>query len=92
MIIDKHAPIKSMQGSEKYCPWIKMDLKGLIRERDKLKKQLLNTFLLPSWSHTEKSETGSINSILISRDSICRKKLSSFREIWKNLGGQSNNY
>ena len=38
MIIDKHAPIKSKRVSEKYCPWINKDLKGLIGERDKLKK------------------------------------------------------
>ena len=39
MIIDKHAPIKSMLASEKYCPWINKDLRGLIRERYKLKKE-----------------------------------------------------
>ena len=50
MIIDKHAPIKSLRVCEKYCPWINKDLKGLIRERerDKLKKKQLNTLLLPS--------------------------------------------
>ena len=39
MTIDKHAPITSMLVSEKYCPWINKDFRGLIRERDKLKKE-----------------------------------------------------
>ena len=38
MIIDKHAPIKSIRVSDKHCPWINKDLKGLIRTKDKLKK------------------------------------------------------
>ena len=41
MIIDKHAPIKSMRVCEKYCPWINKDLKGLMRKRDKLKKAVV---------------------------------------------------
>ena len=58
MIIDKHAPIKSMRVSGKYCPWINKVLKGLIRERDELKKQQLNTIFLPSWIPTENSKQG----------------------------------
>ena len=38
LIIDKHAPIKTLRVSEKYCPWVNDDLKQLIRSRDKLKK------------------------------------------------------
>ena len=38
MVIDKHAPIKLMRDSENNCPWMNNDLKGLIKERDKLKK------------------------------------------------------
>ena len=41
MIIDKHAPVKSMLVPEKYCPWINKDLRGLIREGDKLKKEAI---------------------------------------------------
>ena len=55
IIIDKHASLKSLRISEKYCPWINKDLKGLIRERDKLKKKQLNTILLPLWSPAENS-------------------------------------
>ena len=73
MIIDKHALLKSIRVSEKYCRWINKYLKGLIRERDKLKKQQLNT-ILSLWSPTEKFEIGSINSILSSRDSIIEQK------------------
>ena len=38
LIIDKHAPIKTLRVSEKYCPWVNVGLKQLIRSRDKLKK------------------------------------------------------
>ena len=73
MVIDKHAPIKSMRVSEKYYPWINKALKGLIRERDKRKKKQVNTILHPLWSPTEKFKTRLIASKLTSRDSISRK-------------------
>ena len=38
LIIDKHAPIKSLRVSERYCPWINKGLRELMRDRDKLKK------------------------------------------------------
>ncbi len=38
LIIDKHAPIKSLRVSERYCPWVNKCLKGLMRDRHKLKK------------------------------------------------------
>ena len=41
VIIDKHAPTKTLRVSERYCPWVNEDLKGLIRSRDKLKKAAL---------------------------------------------------
>ena len=42
MIIDKHAPIKSVRVSEKYCIWINKDVKVLIRERDTLKNEAVS--------------------------------------------------
>ena len=41
LIIEKHAPLKEMRVSEKYCPWIDKDLKGLMRARDRLKTTAL---------------------------------------------------
>jgi len=38
LIIDMHAPLKSLQVSEKCCPWIKKDLRCLMRRRDRLKR------------------------------------------------------
>ena len=38
LVIDKHAPLKSLQVSEKYCLWINKDLRCLMRSRDRLKK------------------------------------------------------
>ena len=40
-IIGKHAPLREMRVSEKYCPWIDKDLKGLMVARDRLKKAAL---------------------------------------------------
>ena len=40
-IIGKHAPLREMRVSEKYCPWIDKDLKGLMITRDRLKKAAL---------------------------------------------------
>ena len=37
-IIDKHAPLRQIRVSERYCPWVNANLKGLLRTRDRLKK------------------------------------------------------
>ena len=37
-VIEKHAPLRQICVSEKYCPWINSDLKSLIRTRDRLKR------------------------------------------------------
>ena len=52
-VIEKHAPMKTISASEKYCPWVN-DLKRMIRSRDKLKKKAIKTgspFLLSSYKH-----------------------------------------
>ena len=41
--IDKHAPICEICVSEKYCPWIDKEHKGLMRIRDKLKKSAVKS-------------------------------------------------
>ena len=54
LIIDKHAPIKSLRVSERYCPWVNEDLKRLIRSRDKLKKAAVKSkslILMSSYRH-----------------------------------------
>ena len=43
LVIEKHAPLKEMRVSEKYCPWIDKDLKGLMMTRDRLKKAALKS-------------------------------------------------
>ena len=37
LVIEKHAPVKNMRVSDKYCPWVNADLRALIKSRDKLK-------------------------------------------------------
>ena len=54
LIIDKHAPIKTLRVSERYCPWVNEDLKRLIRSRDKLKKASVKSrslILMSSYRH-----------------------------------------
>ena len=54
LIIDKHAPLCEMSVSEKYCPWIDRDFRGLMRTRGKLKKSAVKTKsapLLDSYRH-----------------------------------------
>ena len=72
MIIYKHAPIRSTRVSEKYCPWINKNLKGLIRERDELKEAVKHNSS-PLMESTEKFETRSIESMLILIESISWK-------------------
>ena len=57
MVIDRHAPIKSMRISENYYPWINKALKGLIGERDTRKNEQVNTILLTLWSPIEEFKT-----------------------------------
>ena len=92
MIIDKHAPIKSMRVSEKYCPWINKDLKGLMRKRDKLKKSAVkhNSSSLMKSYRKIRNRVNQLNINL--KRQYFSEKLSTFRVTWKNLGGQSSNY
>ena len=53
-IIEKHARMKTILASEKYCPWVNADLKKRIRSRDKLNKKAIKTrslLLLSSYKH-----------------------------------------
>ena len=42
-VIEKHAPLKEIQVSERYCPWIGKDLKRLMSTRDRLKTAALKS-------------------------------------------------
>ena len=44
-VIEKHAPLKEIRVSERYCPWIGKDLKSLMRTRDRLKTAALKSKL-----------------------------------------------
>ena len=83
MIIDKHAPIRSMRASNKYCPWINKDLRGLIREREKLKKEAVEHNFSPLMEFCRKirNKANRMN-INLKKDSISRKKLSKLRVTW----------
>ena len=39
-IIEKHAPMKTIRASEKYCPWVNANLTRMIRSRDNSRKKL----------------------------------------------------
>ena len=40
-VIEKHAPLKEIRVSERYCLWINKDLKSLMRTRNKIKTAAL---------------------------------------------------
>ena len=42
-LIEKHAPLKEIRVSERYCPWIGKDFKSLMRVRDRLKTAALKS-------------------------------------------------
>ena len=88
-IVEKHAPLKSIRVSEKYCPFIKSDLKAMIRSRDKLKKAAVKSgspLLLASYRHV-RNKVNRLN-IDLKREYITTKIQSSqgdMKETWKTL-------
>ena len=42
-VIEKHAPLKEIRVSERYCPWIDKDLKRLMSTIDRLKAAALKS-------------------------------------------------
>ena len=54
-LIEKHAPLREMRASEKYCPWIDRDLKNVMRTRYKLKRAAIkreSRILMDSYRQT----------------------------------------
>ena len=88
-IVEKHAPMKTIRVSEKYCPWINNDLKALIRSRDKLKKAAVKSgspLLLASYRHV-RNKVNRLN-IDLKRQYFTTKIQSSqgnMKETWKTL-------
>ena len=92
MIIDKHIPVKSMRVSEKYCSWINKDYKGLIRERDQLKKEAVkhnSSSLMKSYRKIQNR----VNKMNINLKGQCfSAKLFTLKVRWKKPGRKLNNY
>ena len=88
-IIERHAPMKKIRVSEKYCPWFNADLKRMIRGRDKLKKKAIKTgspLLLSSYKHL-RNQVNRFNNDLKPRyftDSIQNSE-GNTKETWKTL-------
>ena len=89
LIIEKHAPLREMRVSEKYCPWINKDLKSLMRNRDRLKIAALkskSTVLMDSYRQARNK----VNSVNIKLKKQCfSAKISECRgnmkESWKTI-------
>ena len=67
LIIDKHAPLRSLQVSEKHCPWISKDLRCLMRCRDRLKTAAVrgnSQLLFSSYRHVRNKVNKLNNEIL----------------------------
>ena len=92
MIIDKHAPINSMQVSEKYFSNINKDLKELLSERDKMKKEVVKHNSSPFMKCYRKSRN-KVNRINITRKrQDFSEQIFLLRATWKNFRGQSSSY
>ena len=87
--IDKHAPICEIRVSEKYCPWIDKELKGLMRTRDKLKTSAVKSkSLLITDSYRQ--VRNKVNALNIRRKKeYYNNKISAckgnFKESWKTI-------
>ena len=89
LIIEKHAPLREMRLSEKYCPWINKDLKSLMQTRDRLKKAALkskSTVLMDSYRQA-RNKVNSVNIKLkkqyfSTKISECRGNM---KESWKTI-------
>ena len=88
-IVKKHAPLRSIRISEKYCPWINSDLKAMIRSRCKIKKAAVKSgspLLLASYRHV-RNKVNRLN-INLKREYFTTKNQSSqgdMKETWENL-------
>ena len=54
MMIDNHAPCKSIRASERFCPWINTNLKTLMQSRNKVKRAAIknnSALLMSSYRH-----------------------------------------
>ena len=83
-IIEKHAPIRQMRVSKKYCPWINEDLKKLMRSRDKLKKAANKTkseILMNSYKHVRNQ----VNSLNVQFSNKIISQEGNMKETWRTL-------
>ena len=89
LIIEKHAPLKEMRVSEKYCPWIDKDPKGLMRARDRLKTTALKR-KSPILIDAYRQARNRVNSLNIElKKQYFSKKISeckgNMKESWKTI-------
>ena len=59
-LIEKHVPYRELRVSEKYCPWVTLQLKNLIRKRDNLKRAAIkskSTTLMTAYKNVRNQAT-----------------------------------
>ena len=88
-LIEKHAPLREMRVSEKYCPWIDKHLKGLMINRDRLKKVALKS-KSPSIVDSNRQARNEVNSLNIQlKKQQFAAKISEYKgnmkETWKTI-------
>ena len=88
-IIEKHAPLRQIRVSERYCPWVNANLKGLIQTRDRLKKAAVkcNSQILMASYKQVRNRVNSLNLTL--KRQYFSEKLSmqqgNMKESWKTI-------
>ena len=88
-IIEKHAPLRQIRVSERYCPWVNANLKGLIQTRDRLKKAAVkcNSQILMASYKQVRNRVNSLN-LTLKRQYFSEKismQQGNMKESWKTI-------
>ena len=88
-ILDKMAPIKTIQTRSNYAPWISEDTKNKIKKRNELQKKASETNLDSDWEKYKKQRNLINNILKTEKKSWQERKVvnlgSDTSSVWKNL-------
>ena len=88
-ILDKMAPIKTIQNRSNYAPWISKDTKNKINARNEAQKKASQTNMLSDWEEYKRQRNQVNLTVKTEKKSWQAAKISSFgsdsSSIWKNV-------
>ena len=90
-ILDRLAPIRSIQVRQKYCPWLSQQTKDLIHERNQAQKTASETQNNDDWNNYKRLRNTVNNRLKHEKVHNQKEKLkqckTSSRDIWKTIKG-----